>query len=172
MNRESALLRRLCVAWLLLEGVGGATIVRPVSLSSAVSHAARIVHGRVQAVESGRDEAQFPSTWITLDVIDGLKGTSGSRIVFKQPGVAQPLSDGTIARIPGMPTYAVGAEVVLFLHPESAAGFTSPVGLGQGVYWVERGGGGAKVRQGLGAGEPQALGPFLERVRKLGGWSR
>jgi len=47
----------------------------------------------------------------------------------------------TLVDMKQVPTYAIGDEVVLFLHPESRLGFTSPVGLGQGKFsvlnWVE-----------------------------------
>jgi hypothetical protein len=172
MRHPTSVVGWLLTAGLLVPVTVGATMVRPLSLATAAAAAGRITHGRVRAVESGRDEAGFPSTWITLDVIDTLKGDSAQTLTFKQPGVSRALPDGAIGRIPGLPTYAIGAEVVLFLHPESAAGFSSPVGLGQGVYWVERDAQGAKVRRGLGGGKPEALTPFLDKVRKLRGWSR
>jgi len=172
MGHPLSLLRWLLTVCVLAPAIAGATTVRPLSLATAAAEAARIAHGRVRAVESGRDQAGFPATWVTLDVIDTLKGDTTATLTFKQPGVSHPLPDGAIGRIAGLPTYAVGAEVVLFLHAESAAGFTSPVGLGQGVYWVEHGAAGAKVRRGLGGGEPESLTPFLDKVRKLRGWSR
>ena len=40
--------------------------------------------------------------------------------------------------IEGAPRYVEGEEVVLFLYGDSRAGFTSPVGLGQGKFSVVR----------------------------------
>ena len=65
-----------------------------------------------------------------------LKGSVARQLTIKQFGTAAPLGDGSLARIPGLPRYTVGEEVVLFLRGDSARGFTSPVGLGQGVYRV------------------------------------
>src|SRR2546428_6621847 len=116
------------------------------ALARVTDVAARIVHGTVLEVRSGRDESGLPATWITLAVARTLKGPHQDRLTIKQLGVATPLPDGTITRIAGMPQYRAGDEVVLFLHGESRRGFTSPVGLGQGVYRVSPTAAGAQVR--------------------------
>ena|SRR6185295_16097663 len=128
--------------------------------------AKRIVHARVLDVRSGRDGSGLPATWITLDVARSLKGDGAPRFVLKQYGVAAPLADGTLTRIAGLPRYAPGEEVVLFLHGESARGFSSPVGLGQGVYRVERTRGRALVRADAG-GAARSLAAFLDEVARL-----
>lgn len=111
--------------------------VGPLPLRQMTAEAVRIVHGRVVAVRSDRDERGLPATWITLEVLDALKGGAASETTIKQFGVADPLPDGTAASIIGMPRFTPGEEVVLFLYGESTLGFTSPIGLGQGVYRVE-----------------------------------
>jgi hypothetical protein len=49
--------------------------------------------------------------------------------------------------VPAITSYRVGDEVVLFLHPDSGEGFTSPVGLGQGRFRVHHHAGGAAVAE-------------------------
>ncbi len=162
-----------------LDPAAGATmLVRPLSLREVVAEAPRIIHARVVEVRSGRDEARLPVTWVTLDVLQGLKGVSGSRLVVKQLGAAEPLADGALARVAGLPSYAVGEELVLFLRDDSRRGFTSPVGFGQGVYRVRRAGGRALVRRDLphGTGDPlpgeEPLDRFLSTVARLTRWRR
>jgi hypothetical protein len=144
-----------------------ATVVRLVPLARLAVEAAQIVHGTVVDVRSGRDGSGLPATWVTLEVARTLKGRRTARLTLKQYGTAEPLSDGTASRIPGLPAYGVGDEVVLFLRAESRRGFTSPVGLGQGAYRVSRAGPRPRVRAA--AGGSQDLEEFLSEVTRLGG---
>ena len=147
----------------------GATSVVLLPLARIAGAAARVVHATVGEVRAGRDDAGLPATWITLDVARTLKGGAERRIVFKQYGVAEPLPDGTVARVPGLPRYAVGDEIVVFLRGESRCGFTSPVGLAQGVYRVEHHGARASVRDdGVSRGR-RDLDAFLDEVSRLVG---
>jgi len=147
----------------------GATSVVRLPLAGVAGAAARVVHATVVDVRAGRDDAGLPATWITLDVAQTLKGRADRQVVFKQYGVVDPLPDGTVARVPGLPRYTVGEEIVVFLHAESRRGFTSPVGLGQGVYRVERRGGHASVRDDGGTGGRRDLDAFLGDVGGLVG---
>jgi hypothetical protein len=122
-------------------------------------------------VASGRDVSGLPATWVTLDVGRPLKGARAGRLTFKQFGSAEPLPDGALAAVAGVPRYRVGEEVVVFLRGDSSRGFTSPVGLGQGVYRVRAERGRRTVRGDLGA-EDEDLDAFLERVRKLAAGGR
>jgi hypothetical protein len=115
-----------------------ATTVLPLDLKELTAAAGRIFHGRVTAVRSGQDGHGLPATWTTFAVDEMVKGTAAATIEIKQIGGGGSV-DGRIFRIPALPSYAVGDEVILFLHPESAEGFTSPVGLGQGRFRVRRG---------------------------------
>ena len=161
------------VALVLLLGAvpaGATTMVKRMALDEVTTKAVRIVHGTVTSIRSDRDESGMPATWITLEVSRTLKGRAVKEFTFKQAGVAEPLPDGTITRIPGMPRYTVGEEVVIFLHGESARGFTSPVGLGQGMFRVNRGHGAAahaEVKSDLGAGGKVDLDQFLSAVSTL-----
>jgi hypothetical protein len=115
-----------------------AMMLRPISLEQLAHLSSTIVHGRVEQIASGRDVRGVPATWITVEVARTVKGRARSRFTFKQFGTSEPLADGTIARLPGLPIYHVGEEMVVFLDGESSAGFTSPLGMGQGVFRVHR----------------------------------
>src|SRR5262249_15156613 len=161
--------RRAIIALLAVAGPVRATTVLPVPLARVAGEAARIVHATVLDVRSGRDADGLPATWITLDVARTLKGAATSRLIFKQYGVADPLPDGTVARVPGLPRYAAGEEIVLFLRGESRRGFTSPVGFGQGVYRVARRGGRPSVGDGVRGHPRRDLDAFLDDVGRLVG---
>ena len=163
--------RAVLAALVLAAAPAAATVVARMSLARVVDEAACIVHARVVEVRSGRDEAGLPATWVTLAVTETLKGPEASTLTVKQYGVTDALPDGTLARIPGLPRYTTGEEAVLFLRGESRRGFTSPVGLGQGVFRVRHRAGRARVASDLAApGAPAAdtdLGAFLDKVRRL-----
>ena len=114
-------------------------------LAQIVTAADRAFAGRVVAVHSGRDTAGTPATWVTFAVDTPLKGRLGNEITIKQIGASEPLSDGTTLRLPGVPSYKIGDELVLFLAGDSEAGFTSPIGLEQGKYPIVRRGGSSWV---------------------------
>jgi len=142
-----------------------ATTVRRLTLDETVQRADRIVHATVTEMHSGRDDAGLPATWITLQIAETLKGAQRKQLTIKQYGVAEPLADGSVARIAGLPRYAPGDEVVLFLHPDSRRGFTSPVGLGQGCYRINRTVVRPRVRRDVG-GAATDLDEFLSTVRR------
>jgi hypothetical protein len=161
------------VAALLAVVIGMARPARPMEVlrlgfDAVVDRSARIVHGTVRAVASGRDAAGIPSTWVTLEVTECLKGHAERSLTFKQLGVQEPLPDGTWLRMSGLPRYRVGDEIVVFLHAPSGRGFTSPVGLGQGLYRAEPRAEGRAVRSSLAtsAAPSEDLAAFLERVRR------
>jgi len=164
--------RALGIAWLATgiavatTTLSHATTVQRLTLDQAVQRADRIVHATVTEMHSGRDEAGLPTTWITLQIAQTLKGAQRKQLTIKQYGVAEPLPDGSVARIAGLPRYAVGEEVVLFLHPDSRRGFTSPVGLGQGCYRINRAAARPRLRRDVG-GSPTDLEEFLSTVQRL-----
>jgi hypothetical protein len=148
-----------------------ATTVLRMPLVRVAAESKRIVHAEVVDVRSGRDAHGTPATWVTLSVARTLKGGKAKRVVFKQYGVTAPLADGTVTRIAGLPSWQRGDEAVVFLRAESKRGFTSPVGLGQGVYRVRRHGGRprvlAAVPRAAGAQAPEDLDEFLGKVERL-----
>ena len=106
---------------------------RHVNLDEMTVSAGRIVYGRIAEVRGGYhpDYTRISVTFVTLDVIEMIKGGGARRMTFMQFGSAQ-----GVGRNYHMPNYRVGEEVLLFLYPESRYGFTSPVGEGQGKFIV------------------------------------
>ncbi len=154
------------VLLLALAAPAAATVVERMSLERVVKESALIVHAQVLDVRSGRDADGLAATWITLAVTRTLKGPHRDRLVVKQFGVAEPLPDGVLVRVAGLPRWTPGEETVLFLRGESRRGFSSPVGLAQGVYRVERRGGQARARSDTGAG-PTDVDDLLGKVTRL-----
>jgi hypothetical protein len=154
----------------LASSASATTMLRSLSLAEVTAEATRIVHAYVVDVRSGRDESGAPATWVTLEVARAVKGSAGPSLTFKQFG-ADRLPDGALGVVAGVPRYRAGEEIVLFLRGDSARGFTSPVGLGQGVYRVSADGGQRVVRRDLPA-ESQDLEGFLASVAKLAAASR
>jgi hypothetical protein len=122
----------LCAA---LTGRAAAMSVLPLDLGRLTGDAGRIFVGRVERVDAGRDASGLPAVWTTFAVDETLKGAADARVTLKQLGATFG-AGGRIAPQVGLPRYAVGESVVLFVHPESPLGFTSPVGLGQGVFRI------------------------------------
>ena len=128
-------------AWSIGLRPAAATMTMQLELPQIVAAADRAFAGRVVATHAGRDAAGTPATWVTFAVATPLKGRLRGEITIKQIGVSAPLSDGSAFHLPGVPTYAVGDELVVFLAGDSAAGFTSPIGLAQGKFPITRRGG-------------------------------
>ncbi len=177
------------------------TIV-PLDLPELTGQAERIFVGRVERVDAGRDANGLPATWTTFSVEQQVKGAAAAHLTLKQLGTSiaptgastAPANGGvtTVLPHPGLPRYRPGESVLLFVHPESALGFTSPVGLGQGCFRVRDEHGTTVAANDVGnlnlagpssgvrtrataapsaarPGEPIPLDVLLERVRTLMG---
>ena len=164
-----------------------ATTVLPLDLAALTTTADRIFVGRVLDVRAGEDGHGLPATWTRFAVTDALKGALGSEVRLKQFGVDTPDAAGRLQRAPALPRYRAGEEVVLFLHADSAVGFSSPVGLGQGCFRIRRDGATALAANDLGnanlapaerrtlpeaaaapaPGAPVALDELLAKIRRL-----
>jgi hypothetical protein len=155
------------VLLLCTSAVARATVVAPMSLERVTREASRIVRATVADVRSGRDATGLPATWVTIETITTVKGGAGGRMVIKQYGVAAPLIDGTATIIAGLRRYRVGEELVLFLRADSRLGFTSPVGLGQGVYEITYAGTRPRVTAALSADAAVDLDKFLSKIARL-----
>lgn len=112
-----------------------ASRVRPVNLEEMTARAERIVSGECVGVEVVRDpELDLDVAHVTLRVERSLKGgPPGTLTVRMLAGVAD---SGRGSGVAGMPRFARGERVILFLYGESGSGLTSPVGLGQGKFTV------------------------------------
>lgn len=130
-------------------------------LATVTSESGRIVHATVSDVRTGEDESGMPATWITFAVRRTVKGAAASEVTIKQFG----RSDQVVGRIPGQPSFTKGEELVVFLRPESRRGFTSPVGLEDGVYRVTATDGRRTARTP--GGDAKDVDAFLADVERL-----
>lgn len=112
----------------------------PLDLPELTGQAERIFVGRVETVASGRDQSGLPAVWTTFAVEQPLKGWPGAaaphHVTLKQLGTGFGGADAAVVPHSALPRYRAGESVVLFVHPDSALGFTSPVGLGQGCFRI------------------------------------
>ncbi len=165
------ILLALSLSWMLIHPAQSlhATTVRLVSLEEMVKAADRIFVGKCVSVESRSDEYGLPATYVTFLVIEQIKGDLGERVTIKQIGGRT----SEVFKIPGLPTYRVGEEVLLFLHPNSQHGFTSPVGLNQGKWSVLESSAGKKMLRpavtgrSYGQGQIKGLFDYSEVVPRL-----
>lgn len=108
----------------------------------------------------------MPATWITFDVARTLKGSGDRRVSIKQFGNCDANSASAVGRVPDVPRYSSGEEVVVFLRRASGRGFTSPVGFEDGVYRVGSEEGRRVARNGAGSTSTD-LDRLLDRVADL-----
>ena len=106
------------------------------SLEQMVATAGFIFSGKVLNVRSERDAATgFIVTYATVAVQDAVRSVTGSRFTFKQYGGSY---NGLNVFVADMSYFSVGEEVVAFLYPVSALGLTSPVGVAEGKWTIQR----------------------------------
>lgn len=111
-----------------------ATSVRALEIEELVRQSQQIFLGRVVGIQYGTVPGfDLEYTEYTLAVSDWIKGTASSTVKIRQLGRL-----GKPSLAPGLPTYKKGEEALLFVHAPSAIGLTSPVGMQQGYYRVER----------------------------------
>jgi hypothetical protein len=139
MTRARALRRAAGVALLLAlaTGSGHAMTLLPLDLPQLTGQAERIFVGRVEHVATGRDANGLPAVWTTFAVDEPLKGWQGAapgHVTLKQLGAS--FGGAPVVPHTALPRYREGESVVLFVHPDSTLGFTSPVGLGQGCFRI------------------------------------
>ena len=129
-------------------GRAEATTVLPLSLDDIVATAAVAFEGTCIENRTENDAAtNLVVTYTTFAVHDVIKGTPGSTYTIKQVGGELPDKDVAF-KVRGVPSFAVGADYVVFLPPRSSAGFSSPVGLAQGRFSVHQAPDGAKAANG------------------------
>ena len=109
-----------------------AAAMREVNLEGLCRSAGTIVWGVCTGVET-QDEALV----YTFAARRMLKGAAAGTVTLRMHKAAS-----MYARAP---RFAEGQEVLLFLHPESDRGYSSPVGFGQGVFIVAPNGSGEKT---------------------------
>jgi len=135
----------LAAVMLLAAGLWGssaeATVMVELTLEDMARDAVAIVHGRVVS-SSGhlaiRDGSAEPYTVTTLEAIEWIKGPGGESVTLREIGGELPGNRGGMA-IDGVPNYAVGEEVVVFLEDDPRAGFYRTYGMVQGKFVVLHG---------------------------------
>lgn len=113
-----------------------ATSVRMLNLVEMVQLSDRIFWGVcLDAQEKTDSSTGLTSMEYTFRVERGLKGVkAGEQVVFRQFQAAQ----GRAMGIPGLPRFSKGNEWLIFLHGDSRIGLTSPVGMEQGLFRLEK----------------------------------
>jgi hypothetical protein len=127
--------RALFVLSLLAAMTATASTVVPMSVSDMIGRSRQIFHG--VCVEAHADILDGDIvTRFRFAVAEGLKGvpTTDTLDVVLPGGTFE----GIRYRITGMPNFAPGEEVVLFLTRPDSAGRVWPVGLAQGGFRVRR----------------------------------
>jgi hypothetical protein len=110
---------------------GGLTL--QMNLARMVDESENVVLGRVLSVvaEKHPDFQNLDTLRITLQVLDPIKGSPGAQLTFRQYIFDIHDRDTKL-------NYRIGEEVVLMLRQPSQYGLTSPVGLEQGRFRVDR----------------------------------
>lgn len=145
MNRRSRLVVvATALVTLLLGSSALATSVLKMSLRDLAKNSESIVLARVEDASARYDANKEIYTYITLRVLDPVKGmkaehsngknaTPDQLITIRQIGGIV----GNIASVvPGMPKFTKGEEVVVFLSKKDSAGYPWVMGLQQGKYSV------------------------------------
>jgi len=134
------------LVWAVLAFPAQAASVLPLYLDEIVADAAVAFQGICTDNRSELDsQTGFVVTYTTFSVTDVLKGAVGSTHTIKQVGGRV---GNQVFRIEGTPTFAVGADYVVFIYGVSSAGFSSPVGLSQGQFTIRPGAHGAELSNG------------------------
>lgn len=145
---------------LIVPGLLLAATLEPVSLERLIHRAGFIVRGRIQAITPGPIRTGAPSTIIAVSVQDQWKGRRLSAISLLQPRGTE---KGITQDVPGLPTFHVGEEVILFLV-RAALGEYQVVGGRQGKFVVKTvAGSGRRIVEGP-DGTQFDLAQFLGRL--------
>jgi hypothetical protein len=129
-------------AWLCATP-GRASSTAPRTLPDLVRDSPQIVVGTVSRVTAHLDPGKVPFTEIQLQVSETIRGESAETLTFRQFGLQspQPVANGRryVGIVAGVPQYAVGEHVVLFLGPTSRLGLRTTIGFGQGRFALSGG---------------------------------
>jgi hypothetical protein len=97
-------------------------------------------------------------TYTTFNVVEAFKGAPGKTHTIKQVGGTLPGTD-IISKFSGIPQFEAGKRYIVFLPPVSQLGFSTPVGLGQGLFHIQTNEQGEPV-----IGNGRDVGELLEQV--------
>lgn len=139
---RSRLLRVLLGILLVPVAPASATVYLPADFDEMVATSVFILHGSVSNVRAETiSDRRGIVTYVTVDVVAGLKGDPRAAVTFLVPG-------GQLGRyervVVGAPQFTRGDEVILFL---TSRGPSIPYifGLSQGVYRISRASGSPMV---------------------------
>ena len=116
-----------------------ATSMKHQNLADLIGLSELIVTGTVVTVTDGFQKG-VPYTEVTVSVYEAIRGALGHQYTFRQFGLLAPrtLPDGRVyvgVTPEGLPRYAVGDDVLLFLYKKaSMTGLQTTVGLYQGAF--------------------------------------
>ncbi len=114
-----------------------ATSVVRFEFDTLCERARTIAHVRcTEVVVVPTDDRVGVHTQTTFEVLESVKGEPTTTLVVTLPGGR--LEDRHVT-VPGMPTFSVGQETVVFLSEPNDEGSPWPVGLSQGCYRVLKG---------------------------------
>jgi len=138
-----------CVLGLALASPASATSVLPLQLDEIIDTATTVFEGACISNRTEREQAtNLVVTYTAFAVKDVLKGSvQGATHVIKQIGGEMPAGEMSF-HVQGVPSFAVGQDYVVFLAGVSSAGFSSPIGLGQGKFSVLQDAAGQQVTNG------------------------
>ncbi len=124
-------------ALLAMSGITLAATVLPLGLDRLHGDAKLVFLGECLSNSVGLDKVSGRVvTFTTFEVLETFKGKTGRSHTIKQIGGNLPEANLNV-RIPGVPQFEVGKRYVVFLPPVSNLGFSSPVGLSQGMFTVK-----------------------------------
>jgi hypothetical protein len=127
----------LTLALILVAPAAAGTTVLRVDLEQLTHTSQWVLRAQVESVDNVdlRREGRNLVTDVHLTVLEIYKGVQvPARYTLRLPGGTG--ADGVSLRIPGIPTFKAGDDVVLFLE-QTAVGHI-PCGLGQGVWRVHK----------------------------------
>ncbi len=123
----------VCTCLLSMAHAQQATAAIHRNIAALTDEAATVIHGKVisATVEPDPGFANITTVLVTMSVQDVLKGSAEKTFTFRQ--VVWDFRERSNAA-----GYAKGQEMLLFLRPPSRYGLTSPAGLQQGRFIVQR----------------------------------
>ena len=107
--------------------------VREVDLKEMIATSGMIFSGVVTEVKGGLDEHGDIVTWTTFRVDSPIRGVRPGAVTIKQYGG---VTDKGTMLLAHMRYFVEGERVLTMLYTPSERGFTSPIGMGQGVWRV------------------------------------
>ncbi len=132
----------LALVAILAEPASATTLGRPLNVADLVRRSSDIVVGTVTRVADGQTGG-LAVVEVELDVKESIRGAARGRLNFRQlaPRAPERRADGRryLGLVPGMPSYAKGDSVLLFLGPEGSRGLRTTVGLQQGRFELRAG---------------------------------